>query len=86
MGKKLTDFQQLLEIIGVEHGYAISETFGGNLLYIPKNKIDIEKRNDIIRKEFYSGKEQIELAKKYKLSRRQIIRILKAGRTRKHEK
>ena len=75
--------KQLSSVIGEENVRKIIEAFPGGRFYVRNNYLDVKERNEIIRKDFYSGDlDRNQLAEKYNLSPSAIDKII--GKNRKH--
>ena len=69
------------EELGTTIANYLAEDWGGQILYIPMNKLGrIDARNKQIAKEF-NGENTQELSHKFNLSRQTIYRIIKAERS-----
>lgn len=78
MGSELTNFdvsklsedqQDIIECIGIESYYKLTQYYGGSSIYIARpDAIDKQKRNKMIIDEFNKGASYKELALKYGLS------------------
>lgn len=72
-------FDMLAEVVGVDAAKVIIKEYGGEKLYIPKcQNALIAVRNRRIVREFDKGASVFELALKFRLSDRQIEKILKS--------
>lgn len=70
------DLIEIISIIGIENFLKICEKFQGENIYFPKmKKIKLNKRNKKIKEEF-NGKNTYILSKKYRISERQVRRIV----------
>lgn len=69
-------FNEIIDEIGFEGIYLLSEKFGGSTVYVPKfRKIFKEQIDNAIRNEF-DGNNYVKLALKYKLCERSIRNII----------
>jgi len=69
-------YREVAGVLGLEAAIALSERFGGQLLYFPKlDGLLRAKRDEAIRAEF-TGKNYRELAKKYGISEQQVRRVV----------
>lgn len=77
--KKLPDqFQELIDIMGLEDAYIFSKLFGGLSIDVPHAKnIDRQLRNREIINLLDRGKSRTEVAKIYNLGVRQVANIKK---------
>lgn len=70
------------ELLGYAVMYAYCETFGGVQVYVPKaDSLALCEKHAQIWAEF-NGKNQAELARKYRISQVHVYRIIKAERAR----
>ena len=75
--------KQLSSVIGEENVRKIIEAFPGGRFYVRNNYLDVKERNEIIRKDFYSGDlDRNQLAEKYNLSLSAIDKIIGKNRKR----
>lgn len=90
MEKKLSDFdfsalrenqQEIIDCIGLESYYKLSEWFGGSTIYVARANaiVSTQQRNEMIIEDFKNGATYRELAAKYNLSETWIRNIV-AGR------
>ncbi len=71
------DLELIAEVIGVESTIKLTQEFRGCNIYIRNiDNIIRAKRNDAIREDYDAGVRIIELARKYKMSTRNIEIIL----------
>lgn len=78
MEKKQAAGVTIADLIGIDGAKALSKTFGGTTVYIPKlSTLSIQVRNRQICGEYDSGVKVKQLSAKYDLSDRQIWSILK---------
>ncbi|MBI4822645.1 MAG: hypothetical protein HY805_00215 [Nitrospirae bacterium] len=69
-------YQEVARIVGLENAVRLSEIFKGQVVYFPMLESLIRaKRDEAIKREF-NGKNYRELARKYGISGKQLIRIL----------
>lgn len=69
-------FDELMEYMGFEGVYALSQKFGGTTLYIPRpRKLFKDKLDELIRQEFDGGNYS-KLALKYELCDKSIRNII----------
>lgn len=78
MSNKKTDFnisdlsedqQDIIECIGIENYYKLSERFGGGAIYIQKpHALNRKKRNEMIINEYNEGNSYRNIAAKYNLT------------------
>lgn len=63
------DQKNIIECIGIESYYKLTQYYGGSSIYIARpNAIDRQKRDKMIIDEFNKGASYKELASKYRLS------------------
>lgn len=71
--KQLSPDHSLCKTLGPEMAQQLSATFGGEILRIPGAlKARLEARNAAIRQDYVDGLTQHELARKYRITERQI--------------
>jgi Mor family transcriptional regulator len=69
-------FRELMDYMGFEGIYALSEKFGGTTIYIPRpRKLFKDKLDELIRLEFDGGNYN-KLAQKYELCEKSIRNIV----------
>ena len=70
--------QDIIDIIGIEAAAKLFETYGGMMVYVPKNAAESKvTRNKKIRDERLVGESAWKLAKKYNMPVRTIFAICK---------
>ncbi len=74
------EIQALAEVVGMERLFKILDLFEGDTIYFPRKKrLLIETRNRLIREQF-DGRNYRELARKNKMTVRQVRNICKGRR------
>lgn len=71
-------YEEIKEAIGEAACDKLCDTFGGEMIYIPKiDRIKTNKRNQDIRHEYEKGTSIEKIARKYRVTTRRIRQIIK---------
>ena len=71
-------YRELVDVVGLEAALRLARYLGGTQQYFPRyDRIELAERNRCIRAEF-DGRNQRDLARRYRLTTRQIREVLRA--------
>ena len=77
LNSKLKSIQELLEALSPESVYKLIKVCGGCVITVPLfSTLKLEERDEYIRQDFFSGVSVNDIAKKYRISTRQIRNII----------
>jgi Mor family transcriptional regulator len=72
------DLRRIAEVAGLEAAMRIAQTFGGTFIYVPGLDDMIRRARDaMIKKEYDGGMSARKLARKHRITERQIRKIVK---------